>query len=137
MCLICSTNYTVISGNYSSNPGVVGKSNDLKPNTSVVFNSGYIDVYPIVNYTDMRVNEQYGIYYINWARNIITGILTIASLIIFNQLVYKKLVKRRNLWKQGNNKNCFCLINFFYSHFTILQTKNGYNQSWGKNNRFH
>ena len=74
--------------------------------------NGGINLYPFVNYTDMRVNEYYKIYYINWARNIFTGILPIASLIIFNQLVYKKLVKRRNMWKQGKPIS-FSLIYIF------------------------
>ena len=58
-------------------------------------------IYPYVNYTDMRVNPLYKNYYINWSRNLFTGVLPIVSLIIFNQLVYRKLVKRRKLWKQG------------------------------------
>lgn len=116
-----SKDYILILGN-SSNPGVLDNSNDLNPNTSFVFNSDTLDIYPMVNYTEMRVNEQYVLYYINWARNIITGILPIVSLIIFNQLVYKKLVKRRNLWKQGNVKNVFyqfCVL----THFTSFQTE--------------
>jgi hypothetical protein len=71
-------------------------------NISASLDNGGINLYPILNITDMRVNEYYINYYINWTRNIITGVLPIVSLIIFNQLVYKKLVKRRNLWKQGN-----------------------------------
>ena len=70
--------------------------------TAMTFDGHSLDIYPFVNYTEMRVNEYYVNYYINWSRNIITGVLPIVSLIIFNQLVYKKLVKRRNLWKQGN-----------------------------------
>ena len=70
--------------------------------TVMTFDGHNLDIYPFVNYTEMRVNEYYVNYYINWSRNIVTGVLPIVSLIIFNQLVYKKLVKRRNLWKQGN-----------------------------------
>ena len=70
--------------------------------TTMTFDGHSLDIYPFVNYTEMRVNEYYVNYYINWSRNIVTGVLPIVSLIIFNQLVYKKLVKRRNLWKQGN-----------------------------------
>ena len=69
----------------------------------MTFDGHSLDIYPFVNYTEMRVNEYYVNYYINWSRNIVTGVLPIVSLIIFNQLVYKKLVKRRNLWKQGNS----------------------------------
>ena len=89
-----------LPGNYSGS-GLVDKNKLINPNTSSAVSNDYINVYTIVNYTDMRVNEEYVLYYINWSRNIITGILPIASLIIFNQLVYKRLVKRRNLWKQG------------------------------------
>ena len=57
----------------------------------MTFDVHSLDVYPFVNYTEMRVNEYYVNYYINWSRNIVTGVLPIVSLIIFNQLVYKKL----------------------------------------------
>ena len=70
-------------------------------NTTMPFEDQSLEMFPFVNYTEMRVNEYYVNYYINWSRNIVTGVLPIVSLIIFNQLVYKKLVKRRNLWKQG------------------------------------
>ena len=74
----------------------------IRNNTSDIFDGSGINTYPILNYTEMRVNDYYKNYYINWTRNIFTGVLPIVSLIIFNQLVYKKLVTRRNLWKQGN-----------------------------------
>ena len=61
------------------------------------------DYVPMLDVTWLRLNQYYVIYYINWARNIVTGILPIASLIIFNQLVYRNLVRRRNLWMQGKS----------------------------------
>ena len=77
----------------------------------------------------MRVNEYYKYYYINWTRNIITGALPIASLIIFNQLVYKKLVNRRNLWKQGNLNNHH-LLTWIHIQFWSFAIKWGiHNQS--------
>ena len=78
----------------------------------------------------MRVNEYYIYYYINWTRNIITGALPIASLIIFNQLVYKKLVNRRNLWKQGNLNNHHFPTWIHIYRFWLFAIKVGiYNQS--------
>ena len=83
--------------------------------TAGQFEDENFDEFPFVNYTEMRVNDYYVNYYINWSRNIVTGVLPIVSLIIFNQLVYKKLVKRRNLWKQGRS-----IIEFYYS-FGLLE----------------
>ena len=95
-----------------------------------MYNEVEHDTHPVLQVTDMRQNQEYKVYYINWTRNIITGILPIASLIIFNQLVYNKLVKRRALWKQGNFYNTkglyihwWAALGFTIMPYKILQDK--------------
>ena len=46
--------------------------------------------------SDLRQNDTYVKIYINWASNLVTGIIPLVTLAMLNYLVYKHLVKRRN-----------------------------------------
>ncbi len=64
------------------------------------FSSGFPDTTevwrPIVQVHDLRNNPVYVRVYINWAGNLVTGIIPLISLALLNYLVYKHLVNRRN-----------------------------------------
>jgi hypothetical protein len=51
---------------------------------------------PAIVINDLRSDPYYIRIYINWAGNLVTGIVPLLTLALLNYLVYKHLVNRRN-----------------------------------------
>ena len=50
---------------------------------------------PRLGITDLRLNEDYSLYYINLTRIPLTGLIPLSLLCVLNYLVYRHLAKRR------------------------------------------